>query len=521
PRAFVVPFKLSFEVEDTTPPTITDVKPPLDTTSGGVRPEISARWSDEKGIDLSSAGLLRDGEDVTAKAELDEEGVSFIPAGDLERGVHTIEVRVSDTSGNPGNRVRQHFACGEPYRTIVKIDEHRRTTINGEPFFPRILYVRIDNVLAHPWYDKLARAGFNCFHFVISVPACEVIAKDKGCPVDEVYYWAEMKAMENAGVKLYGDIGNYFNMSIPILKERYGAEELTPSLYEKAAKLFAESCAWYDRHAELLAYKIDEPSGQEGYDRCKSMWEGLLVSGHKRPAFWVLNSPDAARTLGGVADGIGIDCYPIPSRPLVQVAKYVDRTHQMLDYKKPVWFVVQAFDWRLLQPPFGPFAKIGKKKEEVMKTIPEDFVFTPTPQQIRCMTYLALTHDVQGILWWSLCWDYKVVSIVDFPEDWEALLELGGEVRHLSEMLLSTEHVEIGGDAEELGVHVLGKMLEGTLYVIAVNPNEELPVAPTFRLPAGSYSKVNVLFENRGMKLAGETFQDLLKPLDVHVYRIQ
>ncbi|MFH0963608.1 MAG: LamG-like jellyroll fold domain-containing protein, partial [Planctomycetota bacterium] len=46
PRAFVVPFKLSFEVEDTTPPTITDVKPPLDTTSGGVRPEISARWSD-------------------------------------------------------------------------------------------------------------------------------------------------------------------------------------------------------------------------------------------------------------------------------------------------------------------------------------------------------------------------------------------------------------------------------------------------------------------------------------------
>ena len=520
PRAFIVPFKLEFQTADTTPPAVTDVTPPRDTTAEGSRPEISARWSDDNGIDVNSARLLLDGKDVTPEADVGAEGISFNPPGDLAKGVHTVEVTVKDTSGNPANCVRQHFACGEPYRTIVKIDEHLRTTINGEPYFPRIIYVTVGSTFARPWYEKLARAGFNAFHYVISVPACEVIAGQQGCAVEETSYWADMKAMEQAGLKLYGDIGNYFNRQM--LNDLYGSEELTASVYEKAARLFAESCAWYDRHAEVLAYKIDEPSGEEGHKRCRAMWKGLLASGHKRPAFWVLNSPDGARTLGPTADGIGIDCYPVPSRPLVQVAKYIDRTHQMLGRKQPVWFVAQAFDWRLIQPPYGPFPKIGKKKEEVKKIIPENFIFTPTPRQIRCMTYLALAHDVKGLLWWSLCWHYKVMSIADFPEDWEAFLALGGEIRHLSPMLLSAEYVDLGGDHAELGVHVIAKSHEGRLYVIAVNPSEDLPVAPTFGLPARkSWTRVDALFENRCMKLSGEAFRDLFQPLDVHVYRIE
>ena len=115
-----------------------------------------------------------------------------------------------------------------------------------------------------------------------------------------------------------------------------------------------------------------------------------------------------------------------------------------------------------------------------------------------------------------------MLSIVDFPEDWQAFLKLAGEVRYLSPMMLSTEYVELGGDHAKLGVHVMAKSLDGKLYVIAVNPNEELPVAPTFTLPTGfSAKRVNVLFENRSMKLAHDAFQDLFQPLDVHVYRIE
>ena len=517
PRAFIVPLEKKFEPADTIPPAITDVKPVRDTTAEDAKPRISARWSDDQGIDIKTARLLLDGADVTAKAEVNTEGISFAPSTALTKGIHTIEVSVKDTGGNNANRVRQHFAVAEPYRTVVKIDEYRRTTINGEPYFPRIIYVTIGNPLSHPWFEKLARAGFNSFHYVVPVPACEIKAKESGRPLEEIYYWKKLKLMEKTGLKLYGDIGNYFNRYL--LKELYGFEKKNPSIYEKAAERFAESCAYYDQHVEILAYKIDEPSGQEGHDRCKAMWKGLQAGGHNRPAFWVLNSPDGTKILGETADGIGIDCYPVPSRPLVQVAKYIDRTHLLQDYKKPVWFVPQAFDWRLLHAPYTPFSR-SRTREQVLENLPKDFVFTPTPRQIRCMTYLGLAHDIQGILWWSLCWQGKYLNIVDFPEDWKAFLELAGEIRYLSPMMLSTKYVDIAGDYEKLGIHLVAKSFDGKIYIVAVNPNEDLPVAPSFKLPAGSYSKVDVLFENRSMKLSGNTFQDFFNPLDVHIYQI-
>ena len=528
PRAFIVPFELTFQAADTTPPAVTDVRPVRDTTAQSHKPRISARWSDDREIEIASARLLLDGNDVTAEAQVDAEGIVFTPTTALTDGVHTIEISVNDTSGNPANRVQQHFAVGQPYRTVVKIDEHRRTTVNGEPFFPRIAYVTLGNKAAYPWFEKLARAGFNCFHYVMPVPPCEIIAEETNVPVEETYYWASIKLMEQTGLKLYGDIGNFFNMTIDILKERYGTDtaathwrEEDPALFEKAAQLFAESCAWYDQHAEVLGYKIDEPGGQYGHDRCDAMWKGLLAGGHNRPAFWVLNNPAHADEYGKTADGIGIDCYPVPARPLIQVAKYVERTHEMLDYKQPVWFVPQAFDWRLLHPPYGPFPAVGKTREQVLEMLPKDFVFTPTPRQLRCMTYLGLAHDVQGLLWWSTCWHYKILSIADFPSDWEAFLKLAGEVRHLSPMLLSTQYVDIGGDYQQQGIHLLAKSFEGKLYLIAVNPNEELPVAAGFTMPAGSYSKVDVLFEDRSLKLTGNSFRDLFEPTAVHVYRIE
>jgi len=70
-------------------------------------------------------------------------------------------------------------------------------------------------------------------------------------------------------------------------------------------------------------------------------------------------------------------------------------------------------------------------------------------------------------------------------------------------------------------VQWLAKRVGKESYLIAVNPNEELPVAPEFIIPPGSYSKVDVLFENRSLKLSGNTFRDLFEPTSVHVYRIE
>lgn len=514
PRGLVVPFTEAFAEADTTPPVVTNVHPPRDAAVPSARPEICASWSDDREVDVPSARLLLDGQDVTAGAKATRQGISFTPAGDLAEGVHTVEISVRDTSGNRGNRVRQPFAVGRPLQTIVGVDTHRRTTIGGEPFFPRIIYITPGSAFAVEWRDRLGDLGFNVLYGQVSAPAAEVKSARTGRTVEELdretrangmVTTQDLDAAARTGVKWYIKIGSF-----------------TPKRHGKTIEQtgWAESIRTYDRRAEVLAYMLDEPNGRpEGLEDATVLYQKLLESGHHRPAIWVLNSPWAARTFGPVSDGIGIDCYPVPSRPIVKLASYIERVRELLNREKAVWFIVQAFDWRLWREPYAPLSDT-RTREDVKNALPADFVFTPTPRQIRCMTYLALAHDVQGIQWWSLCGHRRALGIADFPDEWDAFLELGSEVRHLSPALLSTTYVRIGGNWRELGVHALGKVVDDQLYVIAVNPGD-LPVAPAFELPAQRpYKRVDVLFENRSMQLAGNTFRDLFDPAGVHVYRI-
>jgi len=514
PRALIVPFKRAFVEADTTPPIITSVRPPRETTALSSRPEIHARWTDDCGLDLASARLLLDGRDVTALANATPKGISFTPAADLAKGAHTIEISVKDTSANPANRVRQRFAVGEPYRSVVTINDHRRLTIDGEPFFPRIIYIEPGSAFAREWRDRLPDLGFNVLYGQVPAPAVEVRAARTGRSIEDIdretragrlVTIEDMDAMARAGGKWYAKVGSF-----------------TPRRHRKTIEEtgWAESIPFYDRRPEVLAYMLDEPNGRpEGLEDATILYEKLLESGHNRPAIWVMNQPGAARAFGPVSDGISIDCYPVPSRPMLKLAAYIDRVHELLDRKKPVWFIVQAFDWRLWREPYSPLSET-RTREDVKKALPEDFVFTPTVKQIRCMTYLALVHDVQGIHWWSLCGHYKALSITDFPDEWTAFLELGSETRHLSPTLLSTAYVDVGGNWKKLGIHLLAKSVQDKLYVIAVNPGD-LPVAPEFNLPAPrTYRRVDVLFENRSTELTTNTFRDLFEPAGVHVYRI-
>ena len=136
------------------------------------------------------------------------------------------------------------------------------------------------------------------------------------------------------------------------------------------------------------------------------------------------------------------------------------------------------------------------------------------------MAYLSLAHGVQGMLWWGGVAN-DAGNVLNWPEEAGHFRALVGEVRHLSAMLLAPEApVEIEVLPAGVGMHMKVKMYEGKLYVIAVNANEELPMGPMFKLPAG-YERVHVLFEDRSMKLEGDSFRDLFEASGVHVYRIQ
>lgn len=484
PRAVIVPWESAFSAADTTPPAITDVKPVLDTTADSARPEISALWRDGHEINPGSARIVLDGEDVTAKATATADGISYTPAADLAKGVHKIEISVRDVAGNPSNRVRQAFAVGEPCEILVEVRADNRTCINGEPFFPIMSYHG-----GVSWEERV-RIGFNCGYGGGGVPATEE---------EFAVYLKRREPLQAAGFKYMGSFSGYYHL---------GEEEKVQA-----------AVPFLSRDPTFLAFSLDEPNGSpQGMDWARHLHKSVLANGHRRPVVHILNSPGASGLFAEAGDVIHPDCYPVPNRPLVQVAKYIDHARRQLEGTKPVWFCQQAFDWRVRAMPIPE----GKTYRDLAKSLQDSrWVFRPTPAETRCMAYLALAHDAQGMLWWSGVAN-STGNVVNWPDEFREFCALVGEVRHLSAMLLAPEApVEIDVTPAGLPVHVKAKSYEGKVYVIAVNANEDLPVAPTFKLPPGSYAKADVLFENRSTELAGDTFRDLFEPAGVHVYRIE
>ena len=84
---------------ETTPPTIINLLPADGSFINNAKPTISANYSDDSGINVSSIEMRIDGNIVTLDS-LSETDVSYTPAADLDEGSHTVTVNVSDNCTN-------------------------------------------------------------------------------------------------------------------------------------------------------------------------------------------------------------------------------------------------------------------------------------------------------------------------------------------------------------------------------------------------------------------------------------
>ena len=82
-------------------PTVIKVTPGNSTNLGeNRRPEISATFEDESGVDMDSIKVLFNGEDVTSEIQKEDNTIKYIVSEDLKDGKHTVKVEVADKLGN-------------------------------------------------------------------------------------------------------------------------------------------------------------------------------------------------------------------------------------------------------------------------------------------------------------------------------------------------------------------------------------------------------------------------------------
>lgn len=183
------------------------------------------------------------------------------------------------------------------------------------------------------------------------------------------------------------------------------------SSYEKEAR----------RWPVLAWYLFDEPEVKKlGAEKLEALDKRVRDWDKGQKTVFVMGEGVAAFTYGGTADALMVDWYPVPHLPLNSVGEQAAMAKAGAAIKdparkdKPLWAVLQAFDW--INYPQRRSPRVGG---------------FPTLAQVRYMTYLALARGADGIFYFT----YRGsdgIPLPERPERWNTYQRMGAELSELA-----------------------------------------------------------------------------------------
>lgn len=401
-----------FEQADTTPPTLNLAFPPPDSTATGAA-TISASFADKgSGINISSAKVVLDGENVTDQAKVTVDGFSISPARPLATGIHQVEVTVQDRAGNLGNRLRWRFGVDVPVPVEVKFDGDV-FRVSGEPYFPLGIY------------------------------------EGNSAPFKKLQYLGQAGA---AGI-------NYR------LEGSLGTEALDVLLKHGMKAMVREGLAVKD-HPALLGWWA-EYGGEAQKNMAVQEYQFIKERDPYHPVIYMHT------WAGRISDGYFVYAYPILNRlapgdriiNLNGTLKSAFESARAEGKGKHVWFCGQAFDYRLddnrgknvtLHGGFRP----TRKEIRVMN-------YLALAKGVKGLLYYAPAPEIAGT-------DY-VDSVTIYPRQWTECLNIASEVRHLTPVLATGKYVQTTRLQEDNpAIHYRELIHDGVHTLIAVNVEREL-----------------------------------------------
>ncbi|MBI4024539.1 MAG: beta-galactosidase [Verrucomicrobia bacterium] len=201
---------------------------------------------------------------------------------------------------------------------------------------------------------------------------------------------------------------------------------------------------------------------------------------------------------GGAGDIVTMDNYPVPSQPVTEVSLFLDRLAAAVDSKKPIGAALQT--WSL------PNQRM------------------PTPEELRCMTYLAINHRAQVFAYYSYQESPGYTHCLQFqPALWSYMRCLNAELCALQDLITATES-PIKVTSSHPAVDVVARSFNGQLHVIAVNTTNQT-VEVTLAMDArGKAERSAALFTEKTYRLKRNekslNLTDILAPFDARVFKI-
>ncbi len=405
---------------------------------------------------------------------------------DLPAGNHQVQLRLQ-AGEQVVAKADLPLHCRPELKPAAALGDHNELLVAGKPTFPLGFYSTLPAD-----FKRFAGEGFNTvLTYTSDAKACAKMTKQA----------------DEAGLKLIVSVLRPF-------VARHDVEGLRQAVREVASL------------PGLLGYYLwDEPSsGHPGQTPEDMRWvyERAMAADPSHITCTVFCRPSEFKLYADTTDVFMVDPYATfyDAEPdLTKVADWVDQARSAVDDRKPVWLVPQCFGHLL-----GP----GRYR-------------MPTIAEQRCMSYLGLVHGAKGLIWFvytGFCihseevarhkglppgapaWVLRGTIPACFPLRWEGLKQIVREVNELSPVLLSedpqqTQRIVEGADE----IHCLLKAAGRDRFFLAVNAKNK-PVDFKCELPAAQ-GAVQVLWEDRQIKLDQGLLEDQFEPYAVHVYRFR
>lgn len=344
----------------------------------------------------------------------DQAEASF-DASSLAEGKHTIVFTLADETGAEVGRAETVI---EKVATLPKLrvmfDQHGRTLVDGEKFFPLGMYWA--NPLTEEDLDLYAKGPFNSI-----MP----------------YVRINRETLDRCQARGLKCCCNFIHDSLGESGQR-------------ARALIAE----LKGHPAFLAWYVNDEKTAAEIPFLTRRYDMLLENDPDHPTWAVEDKPDEVRLFMKTFDVIGTDPYPLGRRPLSMAADWARRTRRSVFGMRPMWMVPQAFD----PAAYSYLRRKGRAN------------LAPTAEQISAMTWMTIAEGANGIFLYSFH-DLKKEVNVPFAESWRDVCTAAEEVRQAIPILLM-DPAPVPAPAP-YGVSVRAWRDEATVYVLAVNATDE------------------------------------------------
>lgn len=172
----------------------------------------------------------------------------------------------------------------------------------------------------------------------------------------------------------------------------------------------------------------------------------------RRLQTFVIGKSSPAATYGGIGDVMMLDWYPVPHLATDSVADQIDFVRRALPAGKPVWMVVQAYDW-------ADEATAAVKAKHHLRF--------PTRGEMRFMSYLAVLHGARGLFFFTL--RKKTGTLFDHPDLWGVVSDVARELRAMQPVFESGTRTQPPFPTSKDGVEAGAWRYRGRDYLILVN----------------------------------------------------